>query len=106
MKSGQGVPMTKTGALEIDENTFGNDHPDLIKDLSILISILQITNRYVEAEPLCRRQVELSMKFTSTTGQEHPHLKLSIYTYARLLSNLGWSEKVIANQLKKLASEF
>ena len=46
-------------ALEIDEASFGPEHPNVAIDLNNLAQLLQATNRLAEAEPLMRRALEI-----------------------------------------------
>ena len=56
-------------ALEIDERSFGEEHPNVAIDLNNLAQLLQATNRLSEAEPLMRRALEI---FVSSLGEDHP----------------------------------
>ncbi len=49
-------------ALDIDEKSFGPDHPNVAIDLNNLASLLQATNRLDEAEPLMRRALYIDEK--------------------------------------------
>ena len=42
-------------ALVIDEESYGPNHPNVARDLSILAALLYSTNRLGEAEPLIHR---------------------------------------------------
>ena len=39
-------------ALVIDEKSFGENHPNVARDLNNLAQLLKATNRLTEAEPL------------------------------------------------------
>ncbi len=41
-------------ALEIDERSYGPEHPDVARDLNSLAELLKATNRLQEAEPVLR----------------------------------------------------
>ncbi len=56
-------------ALEIDEASFGNNHPNIARDLNNLAQLLQATNRLQEAEPLMRKALEI---FKESLGPDHP----------------------------------
>jgi tetratricopeptide (TPR) repeat protein len=56
-------------ALEINEKSFGPEHPDVAIDLNNLAQLLQATNRLKEAEPLMRHALEIAEK---SFGPEHP----------------------------------
>ena len=69
-------------ALEIDEKSFGNDHPDVARDLNNLAQLLQETNRLAEAEPLMRRVLAI---FKQSLGPEHPNVATTLNNLAQLL---------------------
>ena len=50
---GEAEPLMRR-ALEIDEATFGRQHPTVADSLNNLATLLQKTNRNEEAEPLMR----------------------------------------------------
>ena len=56
-------------ALEIHEQTYGRDHPDVATDLNNLGRLLQDTNRLAEAEPLMSRALAI---FEASFGPDHP----------------------------------
>jgi len=56
-------------ALEIDEESYGPQHPRVAIALNNLAQLLQATNRLAEAEPLMRRALEVLM---ASLGPEHP----------------------------------
>jgi len=60
-------------ALKIDEDSFGQDHPNVARDLNNLAQLFKATNRLVEAEPLMRRAVEI---FEASLGVDHPNSKI------------------------------
>ena len=66
-------------ALEIDEKSYGPDHPDVARDLNNLAGLMQASDRLTEAEPLFRRALEIVEK---SYGPDHP-------TVANRLHNLG-----------------
>ena len=49
-------------ALEIDEATYGPDHPSVGIRLSNLPTLLLATNRLWEAEPLMRRALAIGLQ--------------------------------------------
>jgi hypothetical protein len=59
--------------LKIDEDSFGQDHPKVARDLNNLAQLLQATNRLAEAEPFVRRAVEI---FEASLGPDHPNSKI------------------------------
>jgi hypothetical protein len=71
-------------ALEIDERSFGKDHPNVAIDLNNLSMLLKDTDRLAEAEPLMRRVVEI---FEKSLG-DHPYTALGFENYAALLRAL------------------
>ena len=74
--------------------------------LNNLGSLLKNINRLAEAEQLMKRSVEILIIFTRTTGQQHPHLKISVKNYIKLLQTIGRSKVQIETQLKKMGLEF
>jgi tetratricopeptide (TPR) repeat protein len=69
-------------ALEIDEKSFGKDHPEVATDLNNLAQLLKDTNRLKEAEPLMRRVVEIVEK---SLGPDHPNVATALNNLALLL---------------------
>jgi hypothetical protein len=48
-------------ALEIDEASYGLNHPGVATDLNNLAGLLQTTNRLAEAEPLIGRAIQAQL---------------------------------------------
>jgi tetratricopeptide (TPR) repeat protein len=69
-------------ALEIDQASFGTDHPDVAIDLNNLAQLLQATNRPDEAEPLMRRALEIDQ---ASFGTDHPKVAIRLNNLAGLL---------------------
>ena len=57
-------------ALEIEESSFGHDHPKVAIALNNLAQLLQDTNRLDKAEPLMRRSLKI---FEDSLGRDHPN---------------------------------
>ncbi len=93
-------------ALAIDEQSFGQDHPNVARDLNNLAQLLQATNRLAEAEPLSRRHLAIFLDFTRNTGHEHPHLRAAIGNYAALLTETGLQPEQVQARLKDLFREY
>jgi len=93
-------------ALEIDEQSFGPDHPNVAIDLKNLARLLEDSNRLAEAEPLMRRVIEIFLRFTVATGHEHPHLRGAIGNYAALLQQMGYNEAQVVAELDKVGTPF
>src|SRR5207249_11293715 len=79
-------------ALQIDEKSFGADHPNVAISLNNLAQFLQDTNRLSEAEPLMRRAFII---FLSSLGIEHPNTKTVLVNYITLLQEMGKNEEEI-----------
>ena len=92
-------------ALQIDEQSYGENHPAVAISLNNLARLLQATNRLAEAEPLMRRMVEILLKFTRATGHPHPHLQAAVNNYAGLLQAMSKSQHEIIATLRELAPE-
>ncbi len=69
-------------ALEIDEASFGPDHPEVATDLNNLAQLLQATNRLAEAEPLMRRALKIG---EASFGPDHPNVAIGLNNLALLL---------------------
>ena len=75
---GESEPLMRR-ALEIDETTFGKQHPRVANRMNNLAQMLKNTGQIEEAEPLMRRALEIDV---AVFGEQHP-------TVARDLSNLA-----------------
>ncbi|MEM9399548.1 MAG: tetratricopeptide repeat protein [Verrucomicrobiota bacterium] len=87
-------------ALEIDENGYGPDHPNVAIRLNNLAGLLQDTNRLGEAEPLMRRALEID---ENGYGPDHPNVAIGLSNLAQLLKatdRLGEAEPLIRRALK------
>jgi tetratricopeptide (TPR) repeat protein len=69
-------------ALEIDEQSYGKEHPNVASSLNNLATLLQDTNRLAEAEPLMQRVVEIDEQ---SYGKEHPQVAIPLNNLAQLL---------------------
>ena len=69
-------------ALEIDEQSYGEDHPDVARNLNNLAALLQVANRFAEAEPLIRRALEID---ENSFGEDHPDVATHLNNLAALL---------------------
>ncbi len=76
-------------ALEIDEASYGPDHPNVARDLNNLALLLKTTNRLEEAEPLFRRGLQILIEFERRTGHEHPNFCSGLANYRGFLQALG-----------------
>ncbi len=76
-------------ALSIYKSSYGAGHPEVAGILNNLARLLQSMNRFVEAEPLMRRVIEIICKFTRSTGHLHPKLRLVVANYRGLLTAMG-----------------
>jgi tetratricopeptide (TPR) repeat protein len=93
-------------ALAIDERAYGPDDPSVATVLNNLALLLQATDRLGEAEPLSRRHLEILLKFTHSTGHEHPHLRAAIDNYTSLLEDMGQSPAQIRTRLDEIGRPF
>jgi hypothetical protein len=60
-------------ALEIDEQSFGSNHPNVAIRLNNLAQLLKDTNRLQEAEPLMRRALQIDEQ---SFGSNHPNVAI------------------------------
>ena len=102
---GEAEPLMRR-ALAIDEGSSGPDHPNVAIRLNNLAQLLRATNRLGEAEPLMRRHLEIFLKFTVSTGHQHPHLQGAVGNYARLLSEMGRSQPEVLAELNAIGKPF
>jgi len=68
--------------LELDENSFGPDHPKVARDLNNIAQLLKSTNRVSEAEPLMRKALRLA---EDSLGRDHPRVSIHLNNLAQLL---------------------
>ena len=90
----------KYRALEIDEASFGPDHPKVAIQLNNLAQLLQDTNRLDKAEPLMRRALEID---EDSFGPDHPNVAIRLNNLARLLQDtnrLDQAEPLMRRALK------
>jgi tetratricopeptide (TPR) repeat protein len=69
-------------ALEIDKQSFGENHPNVARDLNNLAQLLKATNRLTEAEPLMRQALEIDKQ---SFGENHPDVARDLNNLASLL---------------------
>ncbi|MEA2562843.1 MAG: hypothetical protein QOH06_4347 [Acidobacteriota bacterium] len=69
-------------ALDMDEASFGSQHPKVATDLNNLAQLLQATDRLSEAEPLMRRALDIDV---ASSGSEHPKVAIRLNNLAHLL---------------------
>ncbi|EPY87757.1 kinesin light chain 1 [Camelus ferus] len=98
------VPLCKQ-ALEDLEKTSGHDHPDVATMLNILALVYRLVaatlnnlavlygkrGKYKEAEPLCKRALEIREK---VLGKDHPDVAKQLNNLALLCQNQGKYEEV------------
>ena len=90
-------------ALQIDEASFGQDHPDVAIDLNNLARLLQDTKRLAKAEPLMRQSCVI---FLSSLGLDHPSSRTTLGNYIKILQEQGLSEKSIQAKLASLIHQY
>jgi tetratricopeptide (TPR) repeat protein/energy-coupling factor transporter ATP-binding protein EcfA2 len=88
-------------ALEIDERSFGPDHPSVAIVLNNLAQLLATTNRTAEAEPLMRRHLSIFHRFSRSTGFEHPKMRSAIANYSALLEKMGFTDEQVKQRLEE-----
>jgi len=93
-------------ALGIDERSFGWDHPNVGTDLNNLAALLEATNRLEESEQIMQRMLGIFLRFSASTGREHPFLQTATRNYAALLAELGRDSGQILARLNNLTRRF
>lgn len=86
-------------ALKIDEQYFGENHPNVARGLNNLAQLLQDTNRLAEAEPLMRRAFII---FLTSLGFDHPNTQMVLNNYISLLLKMGQTNEEIKETLSNL----
>jgi hypothetical protein len=89
-------------ALDIDEASYGLDHPNVAIRLNNLAQLLQNTNRLADAEPLMRRAFVI---FLSSLGLDHPNSQTVLRNYRQILQAQGLSEEAIQAILAPLLQQ-
>jgi hypothetical protein len=93
-------------ALEVVEESFGKDHPQVAIRLNNLAALHLATDRLAEAEPLMRRHLEIFLKFTADTGHPHPHLNGALDNYHQILTAMGDTDEQALAKITALLAEY
>jgi hypothetical protein len=89
-------------ALQIDQASYGQDHPIVAIRLNNLAKLLQATNRVAEAEPLMRRAFVVCL---ASLGLDHLNTQTAMKNYTTILQDQGLSEEAIQAQLASLLQQ-
>ena len=81
----QGVEVAKR-ALQLAQQDYGPDHPNVALSLSNLAELYEAQNEYVKAEPLYKRSLSILEK---EYGQDNPFLVPTLLNMASLYNNTG-----------------
>jgi tetratricopeptide (TPR) repeat protein len=87
-------------ALQITEEFFGKQHPEVAKNLNNLAALLWATNQLAEAEPLMWRALQIG---EDSLGPLHPNVAIRLYNLAALLqatNRLAEAEPLIRRALQ------
>ena len=87
-------------ALQITEDFFGPNHPNVSSCLNNLAQLLKATNRLAEAEPLIRRALQIG---EDSFGSNHPKVATPLNNLAQLLramNRLAEAEPLIRRALQ------
>ena len=87
-------------ALVILEASRGPNHSDVASVTYNLATLLEVTNRPAQAEPLLARVVRILSQFQRSTGHEEPHLRIATDSYRRLLVKLKIAEPEIRARIE------
>ena len=93
-------------ALNIDETSYGCDHPNVARDLNNLARLLQDRDNLEEAEPLMRRHIEILLRFKAVNGRDHPNLRFAFENYRVLLTQMKYTPEQIQTRLDKMAARY
>ena len=77
-------------SLEVRENLFGADHPEVTASLSSLARLYEDKSRYAEAEGIVKRAIAIREK---AFGPDHPDVAASLYDLASLYRATGRLEE-------------
>jgi hypothetical protein len=94
-------PLMRRG-LDIDEKSFGPEHPDVAIHLNNLARLFQDTNRLAEAAPLARRAAAI---FIHSLGLEHPNTQGVLNNYKYILTDMKFSEPEIEAKLREVTGQ-
>ena len=86
---GEAEPLMRR-ALKIDEDTFGEQHPNVATRLNNLAGLLRDTHRIEEAETLLRRALEIDV---AVYGERHPTAAIRLNNLATLLQDTSRTEE-------------
>lgn len=92
-------------AMSIDEKSLGSEHPEMAVALNNLSTLLQDMSRFSEAEPLMKRALEIVLKFTQSTGHEHPRLRDVAASYFNVLTEMSVPRDEIRSKLIQAGTE-
>ena len=73
-------------ALDVAENTFGPDHPNVATSLNNLALLYNTQGHYAQAEPLFKRALAIREK---ALGPDHPDVATSLNNLALLYRSQG-----------------
>jgi tetratricopeptide (TPR) repeat protein len=93
-------------ALQIEEDSWGTQHPEIAGSLSNLALLLQVTNRLSEAEPLMRRALQIG---EDSFGPQHSNVAILLNNLAQLLQDtscLSEAESLMRRALQIDESSF
>ncbi len=95
-----------TRMLAINEKVYSPESPAVAPDLDSLAQLLLAMNRPEEAEPLMRRQMEIFLRYTLVTLEEHPRLHAATLDYVGLLQQMRSSEEQARARAQEIAAEY
>lgn len=97
----QAEPLTRR-ALQIDETSYGPDHPIVASRLNNLSTLLQDMNRLEEAEPVIRRALQID---EVSYGPDHPDVARDLNNLAQLLQDTNRLEEAESLMRRGLSIE-
>jgi tetratricopeptide (TPR) repeat protein len=87
-------------ALAIDEQSYGQDHPNVARDLNNLAVLLRDLNRLKESIPLIDLTVEIYRNFQVLNGVQYPHWNNVRYyqrTCVKRLDYPTWNSEICSH---------
>jgi tetratricopeptide (TPR) repeat protein len=76
--------------LQIDEDSFGPNHPNVARDLNNLAQFFHTMNQPTDAEPLIRRALQID---EDSFGPNHPRVAIQLNSLARSLKDTNRLEE-------------
>ena len=89
-------------ALAIDEESFGENHPNVgLRTYNLAVASFEL-GKHEEAKELIRRAVEVFHEFNIANPTEYQYWENALSWFRHIHKQLGYSEEQIEAELRKL----